>query len=118
MSVTFAGWAALATDPMIAAKPIDRTNAAPMDDAFFDTQLLLEREGSLLASVVTTVHQLGDAEKIANRLLLLAEGRRIAWGTLESLRAEAELPDGSLEDVFVSLTGRHLEDETPKVPAA
>jgi ABC-2 type transport system ATP-binding protein len=58
------------------------------------------------ASVVTTVHQLGDAEKIANRLLLLAEGRRIAWGTLESLRAEAELPDGSLEDVFVALLER------------
>ena len=55
------------------------------------------------ARLIASVHQLGDAEKIANRFLLLAEGRRVAWGGLESLRAEAKLPAGSLEEIFLAL---------------
>ncbi len=60
------------------------------------------------ARIIATVHQLADAEKIANRFLLLAEGRRVAWGDLDALRAEASLPTGSLEDVFVALLGRRV----------
>lgn len=58
------------------------------------------------AAVVTTVHQLGEAQKIADRLLLLAEGRRVAWGGLASLREQTRLPGGSLEDVFIALLER------------
>lgn len=59
-------------------------------------------------SVVTAIHQLGDAQKIARRVLLLADGRRVAWGNLDSLRSETSLPDGSLEDVFVALLERRV----------
>ena len=52
--------------------------------------------------VVAAVHQLADAEKIADRILILAGGRRLAWGSLESLRAETNLPRASLEEIFIA----------------
>jgi ABC-2 type transport system ATP-binding protein len=55
------------------------------------------------AAVVVTVHQLVDAERIADRVLLLAHGRAIAFGTIDELRARAGLSQGSLEEVFVTL---------------
>jgi ABC-2 type transport system ATP-binding protein len=58
------------------------------------------------AAVLASIHQLADAEKIADRVLLLADGRSIASGTLASLKAEAGDPDLSLEDIFVTLLGR------------
>ncbi len=58
------------------------------------------------AAVVSTVHQLRDAEKIADRVLLLSHGRRVAWGTVESLRVEAALPGADLEEIFVALLER------------
>jgi ABC-2 type transport system ATP-binding protein len=54
-------------------------------------------------AVVTTVHQLADAQKVADRLLLLSEGRRVAWGDLSGLRAQAGLTGGGLDEVFVAL---------------
>jgi ABC-2 type transport system ATP-binding protein len=58
------------------------------------------------AVVITSVHQLGDAEKVADRVLLLADGRRVAWGTLDSFRSEANLPGATLEAVFIALLER------------
>jgi ABC-2 type transport system ATP-binding protein len=58
------------------------------------------------ATIITSVHQLRDAQRIANRVLLLADGRRVAWGDLESLRREAERPGAELEEVFIALLER------------
>jgi ABC-type multidrug transport system ATPase subunit len=58
------------------------------------------------ATVLATVHHLGDATRIADRLLFLAEGRRIAWGDFASLQSAAGVPGGTLEDVFVTLLSR------------
>jgi ABC-type multidrug transport system ATPase subunit len=52
-------------------------------------------------AVLASIHQLVDAEKVADRILLLAEGRKVAFGDLATLRANAG--KASLEDVFVSL---------------
>jgi ABC-type multidrug transport system ATPase subunit len=54
-------------------------------------------------TIIASVHQLGDAEKIADRVLLLAGGRCLAFGDVPSLLAQAGLTSGSLEDAFVSL---------------
>jgi ABC-2 type transport system ATP-binding protein len=54
-------------------------------------------------SVIASIHQLADAEKIADRVLLLAGGRSVAFGDVASLRTQAGLTSGSLEDAFVSL---------------
>jgi ABC-type multidrug transport system ATPase subunit len=54
-------------------------------------------------AVIASIHQLGDAETIADRFLLLSGGRSIAFGDLSSLRARAGLSSGSLEQTFVAL---------------
>jgi ABC-2 type transport system ATP-binding protein len=53
-------------------------------------------------TVIVTVHQLADAERIADRVLLLADGRRIAFGSVDELRAGA----ATLEAAFVELLSR------------
>ena len=80
-------------------EPFNAFDPLQLRDVLAAVKLVADSGARLLA----TVHQLGDAEKVANRFLLLAEGRRVAWGDLESLRAEAKRPGGSLEDVFVAL---------------
>ena len=54
-------------------------------------------------SIVASIHQIADAQAIADRILILAEGRMVAFGDLASLRARAGGAAASLEDVFVSL---------------
>ena len=61
------------------------------------------REGT---SVLLSVHQMAEAERIASRLLLLDGGRRVAFGSLAELRARAEQTDACLEDLFVTLLRR------------
>ena len=53
---------------------------------------------------ILAIHQLADAERVCDRLILLAGGRVRGVGTLDELRAQAELPAGSLEDIFLALT--------------
>jgi ABC-2 type transport system ATP-binding protein len=49
-------------------------------------------------SIVVSIHQLSDAERICSRVLLLNQGRRVAFGSLHDLRAETGAH--TLEDVF------------------
>jgi ABC-2 type transport system ATP-binding protein len=58
------------------------------------------------AAIVASIHQLADAERIADRVLLLAEGRALAFGTLAELRAEAGDEQLTLRDVFLALLTR------------
>ncbi len=58
------------------------------------------------ATVVASIHQLTEAEKIADRVLLLAEGEAVAFGTLAELRAEAGNVELPLEEIFVALLAR------------
>jgi ABC-type multidrug transport system ATPase subunit len=55
-------------------------------------------------TLLLAIHQLTDAERICDRFLLLATGRLAGAGTLQELRAQANLPAGSLEEVFLALT--------------
>lgn len=57
-------------------------------------------------TVVLTVHHPEDAVRIADRWLVLDDGRAIGWGTTDSLRAASGVFDGSMEDVFVALLAR------------
>jgi ABC-type multidrug transport system ATPase subunit len=52
------------------------------------------------------VHQLADADKIADRILLLAGGRAIAFADPLALRAQAGNPSAPLEEAFVALLSR------------
>lgn len=61
----------------------------------------LKNEGR---SLLLSIHQIADAERICDRFLLLSNGALLGSGTLEELREQASLPDGSLEEVFLALT--------------
>ncbi|TAK23870.1 MAG: ABC transporter ATP-binding protein [Myxococcaceae bacterium] len=63
------------------------------------------------AALLVSVHQMSDAEKIADRVLLLAGGRVVAFGSLPLLRAQARVEaDASLESVFLALLGGAAAD--------
>ena len=55
-------------------------------------------------TLLLCIHQLVDAERICDRVLLLSQGRIIGLGTLPELRAATGVRDGSLEDIFLALT--------------
>jgi ABC-2 type transport system ATP-binding protein len=53
-----------------------------------------------------SIHQLGDAERVCDRFVLLSAGRVAGEGTLDELRTRAGLAAGTggLEEVFLALT--------------
>ncbi len=59
------------------------------------------REGRTL---FLSIHQLADAGRICDRLVLLSAGRVVGEGTLDELRAKTGLAGGAVEDVFLALT--------------
>jgi ABC-2 type transport system ATP-binding protein len=61
-------------------------------------------------AVIATIHQMRTAELVADRLLLLAAGRVVAFGTLGELRERAGLSGAPLDDVFLAL----LDAEGPR----
>jgi ABC-2 type transport system ATP-binding protein len=66
---------------------------------------LLRQEAVGGRTLVLSIHQLGDAQRVCDRLVLLSGGRVIGIGTLAELTAAAGLPIGSdLEEVFLALT--------------
>ena len=65
---------------------------------------VLRREAIEGRTFVLAVHQLSDAERVCDRLVLLADGRVRGVGTLNDLRAKTGITDGSLEEIFLALT--------------
>src|SRR4029077_13728895 len=54
-------------------------------------------------SVIMTTHILEVAERMADRIGVMADGRLVAEGTLEELQRQAGAEDASLEDTFLAL---------------
>ena len=54
-------------------------------------------------SLLLSIHQIADAEKICDRFLLLSNGRLLGYGTADELREKVQLPIQSLEEVFLAL---------------
>ena len=55
------------------------------------------------ATVIMTTHILEVAERMAERIGVIASGRLIAEGTLDELRRQSRSDGGSLEDIFLEL---------------
>jgi ABC-2 type transport system ATP-binding protein len=65
---------------------------------------LLQNEVVDGRTLVLSIHQLGDAQRICDRLVLLGDRRVRGVGTLAELTLAARLPVGSdLEEVFLAL---------------
>lgn len=64
--------------------------------------LLRARAGGGKA-LVLSIHQLHDAVRVCDDFLLLDNGRALASGTLQELRAHVKMGDASLEEIFLAL---------------
>jgi len=67
-------------------------------------------------TILLTTHYMDEAETLCDRVAIVDHGRVIAEGMPRELIASLGAPrvvthQGTLEDVFVALTGRHLREE-------
>jgi ABC-2 type transport system ATP-binding protein len=69
-----------------------------------DVMGLLKSHAARGRALMLSIHQLTDAERVCDRLVLLSAGRVAGEGTIAELRAQANLPDGGLEEIFLALT--------------
>lgn len=69
-----------------------------------DVMTLLKNETANGRSLLLSIHQLVDAGRVCDRLVLLNHGKTVAQGTIEELRARANLRDGGVEEIFLALT--------------
>ena len=65
---------------------------------------LLRAHATSGRTIFVSIHQLNDAAKVCDRLVLLAGGRIAGEGTLEELQRQTGLSEGGLEEVFLALT--------------
>ena len=69
-----------------------------------EVMAVLRAHASRGRTLFLSIHQLGDAARICDRLVLLSAGRVVGEGSLDELRRRVERPDAPLEDVFLALT--------------
>ena len=65
------------------------------------------------STVIMTTHILEVAERMADRIGVIASGRLIAQGTLDELRRQAGKGGTSLEDTFLALVGQEPAAAAP-----
>ncbi len=63
-------------------------------------------------SIIMTTHILEVAERMADRIGIIARGKLVAEGTLEELRERASADGNSLEDIFLDIVGSDSEGQT------
>jgi ABC-2 type transport system ATP-binding protein len=93
----------LLDEPTVGVDPQSR-------NAIFDNLEVLKKRGKAL---LYTTHYMEEAERLADRIVVIDHGRVIANDTLAGLQARATGEAGgraNLESVFLTLTGRSLRD--------
>jgi ABC-2 type transport system ATP-binding protein len=66
------------------------------------------------ATIVLTTHDLAEAERLCDRIALINDGRIVAEGTPDELKAMVARDygkDPTLESVFMTFTGKSLDDD-------
>jgi ABC-2 type transport system ATP-binding protein len=76
-------------------------------------QFILELRARHDATVLLTTHDMDEADRLCDRIAIIDNGRIIAQDTPAGLK-HMVAPDGgaTLEDVFMKLTGRSLDNDT------
>ena len=69
-----------------------------------DVMALLKDHTANGRTLMLSIHQLVDAGRVCDRLVLLSAGSVVGEGTIPELRAQANLPDGGVEEIFLALT--------------
>jgi ABC-type multidrug transport system ATPase subunit len=69
-----------------------------------DVMTMLRSNAASGRTLLLSIHQLVDAERVCDRLVLLNGGKVAAQGTLDELRKLAHIENGGLEEIFLALT--------------
>lgn len=64
----------------------------------------LEKRKQAGAGILMTTHVLTTAEKYCDKLILLHEGKVRAMGTMQDLRNALQMPNASLDDLYIAMT--------------
>lgn len=104
---------ALLTTPMLLLLDEPTTGLDPKSKR--DVQTFIEEiRDERNAVIVLTTHDMAEAERLCDRLAIIDNGKFIAEGTVKELIAKAPPQNdtpATLEDVFIALTGKDLEEE-------
>ena len=73
-----------------------------------DVMNLLRSTARRGRTLVVSIHQLRDAERFCDRLLLLSNGCVLGFGSLNELREVSGFPGASLEELFLALNSRQM----------
>lgn len=65
----------------------------------------IQRARDAGCSILVSTHLLDTAERLCDRVIIMAQGKKLAEGTLAELRSTSGMEAGSLEQVFLRLTG-------------
>ncbi|HKS41253.1 MAG TPA: ABC transporter ATP-binding protein [Blastocatellia bacterium] len=69
-----------------------------------DVMSLLKDHAARGRALMLSIHQLVDAARVCDRLVLLSAGKMVGEGTIPELRLQANLTEGGLEEIFLALT--------------
>jgi ABC-2 type transport system ATP-binding protein len=104
---------ALLTSPTVLLLDEPTTGLDPRSK--LDVQAFIEEvRDSHDATIVLTTHDLAEAERLCDRIALINDGRVVAEGTpgeLKTLVAERYGKEPTLESVFMTFTGKSLDDD-------
>ena len=69
-----------------------------------DVMTLLKAHASAGRTLMLSIHQLIDAGRVCDRLVLLSAGRAVGEGSLSELQIRTRLPEAGVEEIFLALT--------------
>lgn len=69
-----------------------------------DVMNLLRNHAAGSRTLMLSIHQLIDAGRVCDRLVLLSAGKVVGEGTLGELRTQTKVTDGGVEEIFLALT--------------
>lgn len=69
-----------------------------------DVMDLLKQQAAKDRTLMLSIHQLVDAGRVCDRLVLLSDGSVVGEGTIPELQAKAGLSGGGVEEIFLALT--------------
>jgi ABC-2 type transport system ATP-binding protein len=66
------------------------------------------------ATLLLTTHDMEEADKLCDRIMILDRGRSVAMGAPAELKTRCQSDDGmpTMEEVFLQLTGHKLDEES------
>ena len=69
-----------------------------------DVMTLLKAHAATGRTLMLSIHQLIDAGRVCDRLVLLSAGQVVGEGSVAELRARTNLPEAGVEEIFLALT--------------